>query len=76
MLAGKIAGVSPYIGDLDEGLSGSASVKDLETMFQMIYMTFTEPRADPDVFNVMQDADEDDARQHAVDSRTSRSRRR
>ena len=55
MLAGKIAGVSPYIGSLDEGLSGSASVKDIETMFQLIYMTFTEPRMDRDVFTVMRD---------------------
>ncbi|HXT70763.1 MAG TPA: insulinase family protein [Vicinamibacterales bacterium] len=53
MLAGKIAGVAPYIGALDEGLSGSASVKDVETMFQLIYMTFTEPRADRNVFEVM-----------------------
>jgi zinc protease len=54
MLSDKIAGASPYIGDLDEGLAGSASVKDLETMFQIVYMRFTEPRADPDVFKVMQ----------------------
>jgi zinc protease len=53
MLAGKIANVGPYVGALDEGLSGSASAKDLETMFQLIYMTFTEPRADKDVFEVM-----------------------
>jgi zinc protease len=55
MLAGKIAGVAPEIGPLDEGLRGSASVKDLETMFQLIYMTFTEPRLDRDVFTVMRD---------------------
>ena len=50
MLTGKIAGVSPYISELDEGLGGSASVKDIETMFQLIYMTFTEPRADANSF--------------------------
>jgi zinc protease len=54
MLSSKIAGASPYIGELDEGLSGSASVKDLETMFQLIYMRFTEPRADQDVFKIVQ----------------------
>ena len=37
----------PFIGELDEGLSGSASPKDLETMFQLIYLRFTQPRADP-----------------------------
>jgi zinc protease len=49
MLAGRIAGASAYIGDLEEGLTGSASIKDIETMFQLVYMTFTEPRADPDI---------------------------
>ena len=53
VLTGKLAGVSPYIGDLDEGISGSASVKDLETMFQMIYLTFVEPRADPEIFTLL-----------------------
>jgi zinc protease len=53
MLNEKIAGVSPYIDDLDEGISGSASAKDIETLFQLIYMTFVEPRADPDLFNIM-----------------------
>ena len=50
MMAGKIVNVSPYVSDLDEGLGGSASIKDIETMFQLIYMTFTEPRADADIF--------------------------
>ena len=54
MLSAKIAGASPYIGELEEGMSGSASVKDLETMFQLIYMRFTEPRADQDIFQIVQ----------------------
>ena len=53
MLAGKLANVGPYIGDLDEGMSGSASIKDIETMFQLIYMRFTEPRADAEQFQQM-----------------------
>ena len=52
-LAGKAAFVRPTIGELEEGLSGSASPKDAETLFQLIYMTFTEPRADPVVFEVL-----------------------
>ena len=63
--AARLPACRPYIGELDEGLSGSASVKDIETMFQMIYMTFTEPRADQDVFKLDEVADEDDAGQHA-----------
>jgi zinc protease len=53
MLTGKLANVSPGIGDLEEIVVGSASVKDIETMFQMIYLTFTAPRADPDIFQLM-----------------------
>jgi zinc protease len=45
-LAGKVVSVSPFIGELSEGLSGSSSVKDLETMFQLIYLSFTSPRID------------------------------
>lgn len=52
MLAGKIASASPFIGELEEGLSGSSSRKDLETMFQLIYLRFTQPRADADAFAV------------------------
>lgn len=50
VLAGKIVSVGASISDLDEGLSGSASVKDLETMFQLIYLKFTQPRADKEAF--------------------------
>ncbi len=46
MLAGKIVSVSPYIGELEEGLSGNAAPQDLETMFQLIYLTCTQPRKD------------------------------
>ncbi len=36
-----------------EGLNGRALNRDLETMFQLIYLTFTQPRADPEAFRVM-----------------------
>jgi zinc protease len=52
VLTGKIASAAPFIGELEEGLSGSASPKDLETMFQLIYLRFTAPRADPVIFGV------------------------
>ena len=48
ILTGKVASVSPIIGELEEGLSGNSSRKDLETMFQLIYLRFTQPRADAD----------------------------
>jgi zinc protease len=52
MMTGKIASATPFIDELTEGLQGSASPKDLETMFQLIYMRFTQPRADPTAFAV------------------------
>jgi zinc protease len=50
VLTGKIAQANPRILELEEGMTGNASPKDLETMFQLIYMRFTQPRADPVIF--------------------------
>ena len=50
ILAGKVASAGPFIGELEEGLSGGSARKDLETMFQLIYLRFTQPRADATVF--------------------------
>ncbi len=47
-LTGKAAGVSPNIATLTEGLSGGASPQDLEVLFQLVYLYFTEPRRDPE----------------------------
>jgi zinc protease len=52
LMTGKVASASPFIGELEEGLNGSSSRKDLETMFQLIYLTFMQPRADATAFNV------------------------
>jgi zinc protease len=51
-LTGKTASAGPYIAELEEGLNGSSSRKDLETMFQLIYLRFTQPRADANAFSV------------------------
>jgi len=48
VLAGKVASASPSISETEEGLSGGGSPKDLETLFQLIYLRFTQPRADAD----------------------------
>lgn len=53
MLTGKVASARPFITELEEGLRGSASKKDLDTLFQLIYLTFTAPRPDPDMFKVL-----------------------
>ena len=54
-LAGTAGQVMAFIGDTEEGLAGGASPKDLETMFQLIYLTFTQPRADATLFTVLTD---------------------
>ncbi len=48
-LAGKSLSVYPYISELNEGMSGSASPKDLPTALELLYSYFTQPRKDPDV---------------------------
>ncbi len=50
MLSDKVFSVSPYISQLREGFNGSSSVKDVETLLQMVYLYFTEPRFDPDSY--------------------------
>ncbi len=50
VLAGKIASARPSISELETDLSGGASGQDLETLFQLIYLRFTEPRKDPQAF--------------------------
>ncbi|MDR1584589.1 MAG: insulinase family protein [Prevotellaceae bacterium] len=49
-LTGKIASVSPYIGSYSEGFSGNSSVKDFETMLQLIYLNFTAVRKDDNAY--------------------------
>ncbi|MBP6758250.1 MAG: insulinase family protein [Flavobacterium sp.] len=49
-MTGKKASVKPYIGNATEGLSGNATPKDLEYLFQMVYAYFTDLNLDPVVF--------------------------
>ena len=55
VLAGTTAFVRADIGETEEGLVGGATRKDLETMFQLAYLRFTAPRADPVAFRVLSD---------------------
>jgi len=43
VLAGTTAFVRADIGETEEGLVGGATRTDLETMFQLAYLTFTAP---------------------------------
>lgn len=49
-LTGKQARASAYLDVLDQGISGGASTKDLETLFQLTYLRFTAPRRDSSAF--------------------------
>lgn len=49
-LSGKTVKVNPVFSNISEGVSGSSSVKDLETMMQLMYLYFTSPRTDTSLF--------------------------
>lgn len=49
-MTGKIAYANPYISNITEGFNGSATPKDLEYLFQMVYAYFTDLNFDTDAF--------------------------
>lgn len=51
LLTGKVVGASPYINESYEGMRGSCSPDDLETMLQLTHLYFTSPRKDEATFN-------------------------
>ncbi len=53
ILAGKALAVTPFIDEIDEGMGGGSTPPDLETMFQLMYLRFTQPRADSTAFAAM-----------------------
>jgi len=50
MLTGKNVTISPFINETAQGITGSSSPKDMETAFQLIYLYYTQPRKDPDIW--------------------------
>jgi zinc protease len=53
LLTGKSVGVSAFIGEIEQGMGGGSTPQDLETMFQLIHLRFTQPRADQAAFAAM-----------------------
>ncbi len=51
LLAGKNVALAPYISAYFEGMNGSAVPRDLETMMQLAYLSFTSPRKDSALFS-------------------------
>ncbi len=60
VLAGKTVGANVGIGELTNSISGNSNIKDLESMFQLMYLKITDPRSDKELFeaykkkNIMQ----------------------
>src|SRR4029453_19490172 len=54
ILNGKGAVLRPFVGETNEGMGGGSTPQDLETLFQLLYLRFTRPRADPVAFAAMQ----------------------
>jgi len=50
VIAGKTASARPEIRLTTQNFTGSSSIKDFETMLQLVYLHFTSPRADEDAF--------------------------
>jgi zinc protease len=53
MLSGKAIAVVPFINEIEEGMAGGSTPQDVETMFQLLYLRFTQPRADPAAFSAL-----------------------
>ncbi len=49
-MSGKIANVRPFVSTFSEGMNGSATPKDVETLFQLIHLNFTDVNKDPAAF--------------------------
>jgi zinc protease len=45
-LSGKAASVGASIGEMSEGMNGFAAPADVETLFQLVHLYFTQPRRD------------------------------
>ena len=53
LLAGKLAGASPFVSLSTHGFNGSAAPAHLETALQLLYARFTQPGDDPEAFEHM-----------------------
>lgn len=68
LTAGQLLSLSPYIGETEEGVSGSAQPEDLEALLQLTHLAFTAPRLEPSVFTALRGRLADFARSRAASS--------
>lgn len=50
LLAGKSANVKTSVGYYTQSINGTSSIRDLETLMQLTYLSFTAPRKDEDAY--------------------------
>lgn len=50
VLAGKNISISPTLGIMKQGFSGTSSQRDFEILLQLVYLYFTSPRTDQEAF--------------------------
>lgn len=55
IMTGNTASASSRISSLSEGVSASCTPKDLESMFQLVYMQFEKPRYDEELYQTLMD---------------------
>lgn len=65
-LAGKQASVTLTLNNLHEGASGKSTPKDLETMFQLTYLYFTDVKKDEKSYNALMTILENNLKNQAI----------
>lgn len=65
-LSGKIASARPWIDEQSEGISASASPRDVETMLQLVHLYATAPRRDAGAFEAFRAAVRENLRNRDV----------
>ncbi|MEM0577171.1 M16 family metallopeptidase [Flavobacterium polysaccharolyticum] len=58
-LSGKVAQLIPYITENTQGFQGSSNKADLETLLQLLYLSFESPRFDPAIFGILKNQYQD-----------------
>ena len=71
LLADQSVGVSPYIGELDEGFHGHSGKEHIETLFQLVYLYGTAANADEDAFATLKDQYTESLRNRELDPRSA-----
>ena len=71
LLADKSVTVSPFIGELEEGFHGHSGQEYIETLFQLIYLYGTQPKADDDAFVTLKDQYTESLRNRELDPRSA-----